>query len=244
MSVSELVGQQLRSNCQRARIRSQLRLATARCVWEVDRRCCKGAGERRVPPDLLSDLRDIHEPVAPGFWPPAPGWWVVFGIAVVALVLATLLAKRWLRHRARLRMPYIAAERHIRVAARQHAAGEIDTRALADRISDVLKRVLVRVEGWQRATTAAGDAWTQALKERFPQPELAALRKALGDARFRPRFDADATGLATAAIDALQKAVRERTLVRPALRLLHRFLARASATVAAQSAKLQRLRRT
>ncbi len=191
-----------------------------------------------MPPDLLSDLRDIHEPVAPGFWPPAPGWWLVFGLGVLAIVLATLLARHWLRQRAALREPYVAAERHVRLAARQHAAGEIDARALADRISDVLKRVLVRVERRQGATTAAGDAWTQALTERFPQPELAALRKALGEARFRPRFDADATGLATAAIDALQNAARERTA------LLRRFLSEASATLAAQSAKLQRLRRT
>lgn len=197
-----------------------------------------------MPPDLLSDLRDIHEPIAPGFWPPAPGWWLVFGLGIVALVLGTLLARRWMRHRAALRAPYIAAERHVRLAARQHATGEIDIRALADRISDVLKRVLVRVEGRERSTTAAGDAWTHALTERFPQPELAELGKALGEARFRPRFDADATGLATAAIDALQMAARERTaLVRPALRVPRRVLAAASATVATQTAKLQRRRR-
>ena len=193
-----------------------------------------------MSPDLLSDLRDIHEPVAPGFWPPAPGWWLVFGLGVAALVLATFLARRWLRHRAALRAPYVAAERHIRLAARQHAAGEIDTRALADRISDVLKRVLVRVERREGASTAAGDAWAQALTERFPQAELAAL----GNARFRPHFDADATGLATTAIDALQRAGRERTaLVRPVLRALRSVVAVASATMAEQSAKLQRLRR-
>jgi len=198
-----------------------------------------------MPPDLLSDLRDIHEPIAPGFWPPAPGWWLVFGLGMAAFVIATLLTRRWLGYRAAMREPYVAAERHIRLAARQHAAGEIDTRGLADRVSDVLKRVLVRVEGRQGATTVAGDAWTQALTERFPQPELAELCKALGDARFRPRFDADAMGLATAAIDALQNAARERTaLARPALRWLRRALAAVSATVATQSAKLQRLRRT
>lgn len=198
-----------------------------------------------MSPDLLSDLRDIHEPIAPGFWPPAPGWWLVFGLGVVALVLAIFLASRWQRQRAALRMPYVAAEQHIRLAARQHATGEIDTRDLADRISDVLKRVLVRVERRKGASTAAGDAWAQALAERFPQPELAALGGALGNARFRPRFDADATRLATTAIDALQRAARERTaLVRPALRAVRRVVAVASATMAKQSAKLQHLRRT
>ena len=197
-----------------------------------------------MSPDLLSDLRDIHEPVAPGFWPPAPGWWLVFGLGVVTLVLAALLARRWQRHRAALRTPYVAAERHVRLAARQHAAGEIDTRSLADQVSDVLKRVLVRVEQREGASTAAGDAWARVLAERFPQPELAGLGKALGNARFRPRFDADATRLATTAIDALQRAARERTaLVRPAVRVVRRVVAVASATMAKQAAKLQRLRR-
>ena len=194
-----------------------------------------------MSPDLLNDLRDIHEPIAPGFWPPAPGWWLVFGVGVVVVVVGALLARRWVRHRVGLRAPYVAAERHVRLAARQHAAGEIDARAFADRISDVLKRVLVRVERRERTASAAGDGWTQALAERFPQPELAALGDALGDARFRPHFDADVTGLATTAIDALQRAARERTaLVRPALRVIRRVLARASATVAAQATKLQR----
>ena len=178
-----------------------------------------------MPPDLLSDLRDIHEPLAPGFWPPAPGWWLVFGLASLTLLLASSLAWRWLRRRQALRAPYLAAECQIRGAARQHAAGEIGARALADRISDVLKRVLVRVEHCQGTAIAAGDGWTQALSERFPQPELAALGDALGSARFRPRFDADVTHLATTALDALHHAAGQRTaLVRPAWRGFLRML--------------------
>lgn len=218
-------------------------LAALSGVWEVDR-AVAGVWLNGMSPDLLSDLRDIHEPIAPGLWPPAPGWWLVLGLGVVALVLGTLLARRWVRLRAALRAPYVAAERYVRLAARQHAAGEIDARAFADRISDVLKRVLLRVELHQPTAIAAGDGWTQALAERFPQPELAALGDALGNARFRRHFDANVTGLATIAIDALQRAARQRTaLVRPALRVLRRRLTAVSATVAAQATKLQRLRR-
>ena len=49
-------------------------------------------------PDLL--LRDIHEPLAPSWWPPAPGWWLV------ALVLLAAVAwggwRRWRRRRRHL----------------------------------------------------------------------------------------------------------------------------------------------
>jgi hypothetical protein len=48
-------------------------------------------------PDLV--LRDIHAPVAPPLWPPAPGWWVLAAL----LVLATLAIGWWLRRRRRHR---------------------------------------------------------------------------------------------------------------------------------------------
>ncbi|MGJ4731239.1 DUF4381 family protein, partial [Luteimonas sp. SDU101] len=40
----------------------------------------------------------MHEPVAPAWWPPAPGWWIVFGV-----VLLVALALAWLRWRRRWR---------------------------------------------------------------------------------------------------------------------------------------------
>jgi hypothetical protein len=43
-------------------------------------------------------LRDIHQGSAPAWWPPAPGWWGVMGMAVVLLV-----AYLWWQRRKRLR---------------------------------------------------------------------------------------------------------------------------------------------
>ena len=28
-------------------------------------------------------LRDVHEGVAPAWWPPAPGWWLLLGAIVI-----------------------------------------------------------------------------------------------------------------------------------------------------------------
>lgn len=44
-------------------------------------------------------LRDVHLPAAPGWWPLPPGWWLVIG----GCVLVALLAWAWRARRHRLR---------------------------------------------------------------------------------------------------------------------------------------------
>ncbi|MAA63183.1 MAG: hypothetical protein CL581_00175 [Alteromonadaceae bacterium] len=51
-------------------------------------------------PDPLANLRDIHLPDPGGFWPPAPGWWILAALVLVALIcLAVFLRRRQQRNR-------------------------------------------------------------------------------------------------------------------------------------------------
>lgn len=43
-------------------------------------------------------LRDIHVPEA-SFWPPAPGWWVLLGVALLAIFTGIWWLRRWRRRR-------------------------------------------------------------------------------------------------------------------------------------------------
>ena len=49
-------------------------------------------------PSAALDLRDIHAAPPPPFWPPAPGWWLLAVLVLIALaVLATWAWRRYSR---------------------------------------------------------------------------------------------------------------------------------------------------
>lgn len=48
-----------------------------------------------TPEELLTQLKDIHEPEAIGIWPMAPGWWIV-SIALLLIIISSIYA--WRKH--------------------------------------------------------------------------------------------------------------------------------------------------
>lgn len=55
-----------------------------------------------IPLQETLQLRDIHLPAAPDFWPPAPGWWILGVLALGIASWGALLAWRQFRiHRQR-----------------------------------------------------------------------------------------------------------------------------------------------
>ena len=70
-------------------------------------------------PDLLAQLRDLHPPAAPSWWPLAPGWWIALLLAVALLALAVRHGPPWWR-RLRLRRHLLG---RLDAIARRHRAG-------------------------------------------------------------------------------------------------------------------------
>lgn len=112
-------------------------------------------------------LRDIHLPVAPGFWPPAPGWWVV--AALLALLIAGAAFIAWRRYRVRAR-----ERRAMRTLAELEACfrGERTPERLAP-ISLLLRQIALALFPRRRVASLTGPAWLHFLDESGGQGRFA-----------------------------------------------------------------------
>ncbi len=140
-------------------------------------------------PELLGNLRDIHEPLPPPFWPPAPGWWILAALIIALIAVAVVLA--WRRYRAieRARVPYRIAEQDLAAAFDAYAKGRVDARAFADGANAILKRLIAQHENRADATSF-GREWIEEIVERFDRPDLFPLFDAtLGAGRYQPGFE-------------------------------------------------------
>ncbi len=112
-------------------------------------------------------LRDLHLPESIGWWPFAPGWWVLIALALVGLV--------WLLR--------IYLQRRARGAARRHALarlGELtaefeqhrDAVAFSGALSQLLRRTMLAYAPREEIAGLTGDAWLAWLDRDLDQPRF------------------------------------------------------------------------
>jgi hypothetical protein len=112
-------------------------------------------------------LRDLHLPEAVGWWPLAPGWWVVIALAVVAVIY----------------LLRALANRRSRSAARRHALKQLatltrqfeqhgDVVAFSRSISELLRRTMLAYAPRSDVAGLTGDAWLAWLDRDLDQPRF------------------------------------------------------------------------
>lgn len=112
-------------------------------------------------------LRGLHLPDAIGWWPLAPGWWLV----IVLLALGFGLLMR------------IALQRRSRSAARRHALRQLDqytsafsdhgnTVTLGKEISELLRRAMLAYAPRADVAGLTGEAWLAWLDRDLAQPHF------------------------------------------------------------------------
>jgi len=149
--------------------------------------------------DLLNQLADIHLPEPVGFWPPAPGWWI---LAVVLLIAAGLAWRWYARERARREIVGHALAELDRCYQRYTAAdGDSETadeRRLryVNEVNSVLRRVaLVHFPG-ANVASLGGREWVDFIRENGDSSRLDdELAVALSYGRFQTRCDVNTEAL-------------------------------------------------
>jgi hypothetical protein len=101
------------------------------------------------------NLRDIHLPPEIGFWPIAPGWWVVL---LLLLAFALLLA---IRNRQRRLRRQVALRELKAVVAAYHTENDIG--ALTSRLSILLRRAALSKLPRHVIAGIHGEAWLKEL---------------------------------------------------------------------------------
>jgi len=92
-----------------------------------------------MQPDLLQQLRDLHLPADPAWWPPAPGWWLL----ALMLLCGVVMLVRFLLRLHRSRQPFREARRLYAELHARYRAGTIDAKAYLHGSNELLKRLVI-----------------------------------------------------------------------------------------------------
>ncbi len=149
-------------------------------------------------------IRDLHLPQAIGWWPLAPGWWVLIVLAVIGLGYLLYRAyRKWCWNAARR----IALAELARVKG-EYASG-MDAVTLAIELSELLRRTMLAYAPRAEVARLTGQRWLQWLDRGFDdQPFSTGSGQSLETLPYRNRDqvedEVDVDGL----INAVQRRLR------------------------------------
>lgn len=130
----------------------------------------------------LAQLRDIHEPAIPPFWPIPIGWWIL-AVSIVGVIVCLIW---WWHSRSAIDRPY----RSIRGTAIElrdlYQQRQLTEHEFADAANRLYKHLLVDVESVPGSVRADGLPWLNMLADRFDDDAFVyGAGKCLGTVRYR-----------------------------------------------------------
>jgi hypothetical protein len=136
------------------------------------------------------DLRDVHAPPFPDFWPPAPGWWIAG--ALLAGLLIAMSVRLYRRYRLqRLRGQVLASLDALSAGYRADAAVGFVTE-----VSMLLRRVALRRFPRRQVASLFGAEWCRFLDETGGDGGFSrGAGKVLADGPYATRVEVDPEGL-------------------------------------------------
>lgn len=121
------------------------------------------AGHPRPAPNPLDQLADIHLPDPVSWWPLAPGWWMLLGLAVSIFIAVALLVAA--RKRNAYRRQAVAELEQIYLQLTQHQ----QTAQYLQQVNALLKRVALTRYRQQFNPSIKGQDWLRWLDTSCPK---------------------------------------------------------------------------
>ncbi|MEN8129410.1 MAG: DUF4381 domain-containing protein [Pseudomonadota bacterium] len=113
-----------------------------------------------VPYQYLRDIRGL-DPI--GWWPPAPGWWLVSMLAVLLLLTAIWLWQERRRFGGGWRQDAIQ-----RLKVLRYRSTIEDPKDVGDELSELLRRIAIARRGRRACAGLSGETWLQWLSREDP----------------------------------------------------------------------------
>ncbi len=149
----------------------------------------------------LEQLRPNHLPAPVSIWPLAPGWWIVGGLTLAIIILAThFILSRW--RKRRYRRQALSTLRRVVKAYEAHG----NKKQFAHDCNRLLKKVALQAYPRQDIANLNGDQWLVFLSKssgnaQFSHSEGAAL----GSDRFKPDYELNVDQLQTLTLSWIKK---------------------------------------
>jgi hypothetical protein len=151
------------------------------------------------------ELRDIHLPADPAWWPPAPGWWL---LAILLLGLVIWLFRMW-RRRVRQQRWMTSVRAELQAIAKAFAEHQQCTRLAAD-VSTLLRRASLLIA--PNAVALNGKAWLVFLDQQIGGDAFQnGVGRVLIDAPYRRHAEVDVDALIALSDQWLQRALAQRS---------------------------------
>jgi hypothetical protein len=131
--------------------------------------------------ELAQQLRALHLPEPVGFWPLAPGWWI---LAALLLLGAGYGLLSLLRHRRRRSLAGQCEQLLLRAYSNWQSSGTTDDYLLE--LASVLRRVALAKDQRAQVARLSGVEWTQWLVQASANPLQDASRQMLASGLYQP----------------------------------------------------------